>query len=276
MTEATRTRPTTDGRQTGGELMSLSQLAASPTNGKRWPGLAPVADVTPRLTLALELFAGRWADRMERPSCDYCGGAMHVNRGMVAVKPDVYEQQIEACPKCNPDRPRGIPLTRLADTFEAFNLNLNPGMWPALARCKAVAKGEAPFALLGGEYGTGKTHLAIAALLAYGRGSFWKVPDLLRHIRRRAFDDNVGEDVALEPYRFGSGLLVLDDMGVQKDSEWAGQTLYAILDSRYELGLPTIITTNVMPSKMDGRIWDRFAASLVVCKGESVRQRAPR
>lgn len=40
-------------------------------------------------------------------------------------------------------------------------------------------------------------------------------------------------------------LLVLDDLGVERSSEYAMETVYYIVDERYKSGLPLIVTTNL-------------------------------
>jgi len=220
----------------------------------------------------VERFAGGLADYMA-VKCRACGDAGHVRTPLRVLNGVASGGEIMACRACNPERPRGIPITRLSNTFESFNVKLNPGMGAALGKCIDLAAGGRPFVLLCGAYGTGKTHLAIAALQAVGRGAFWKVPDLLDYIRDRAFgEDGVGETAALDPIRDNTGLLVLDDLGAHKSSEWTTQALYRVLDARYDLGLRTIITTNMDVRSLDGRIMDRFAAFAVNCDGQSVRR----
>lgn len=148
-------------------------------------------------------------------------------------------------------------------------------MKPAWVRCKAVAEGKVWCAFLHGGYGTGKTHLAIAALSRFGRGMFQKVPDLLDWVRAAAYDPGgVGIEAALSRYRGMSGLLVLDDLGTENATGWAEEQLYRILDSRYESRLPTIITSNQDYSRTDGRIKSRFGEGLIICKGLDVRLEA--
>lgn len=57
-------------------------------------------------------------------------------------------------------------------------------------------------------------------------------------------------------------LLVIDDFGVQSDSEWEKRTLYDLINIRYERVLPTIITSNEEPRKWKelfaGRIYSRL------------------
>lgn len=40
-------------------------------------------------------------------------------------------------------------------------------------------------------------------------------------------------------------LLVLDDLGRERISEWTGELLYVVVNDRYEAGLPTIATSNL-------------------------------
>ena len=55
-------------------------------------------------------------------------------------------------------------------------------------------------------------------------------------------------------------LLVLDDLGSEKQSEWADQELFRLIDHRANEGKPVIITSNVPMEalKCDGRISSRL------------------
>ncbi len=55
-------------------------------------------------------------------------------------------------------------------------------------------------------------------------------------------------------------LLILDDLGSEKQSEWANQELFRLIDYRMCEGKPVIVTSNVPIDelKCDGRISDRF------------------
>ena len=59
-------------------------------------------------------------------------------------------------------------------------------------------------------------------------------------------------------------LLVLDDLGAERQNDFALETVYMVIDERYKSGLPLIITTNLTldelakPKNMDyQRIYDR-------------------
>lgn len=45
-------------------------------------------------------------------------------------------------------------------------------------------------------------------------------------------------------------LLIIDDLGVERNSEFALEQVYAVIDERYKANLPLIITTNLTPKQM--------------------------
>lgn len=71
---------------------------------------------------------------------------------------------------------------------------------------------------------------------------FVVVPELLLKLRA-SFQDNMEKH--LIDYYSQLDLLILDDLGVDKCSDWVKQTLYLILNRRYENKLQTIITSNL-------------------------------
>ncbi len=112
-----------------------------------------------------------------------------------------------------------------------------------------------------GRYGTGKTHLAAAiANDALEKGQdviFQAVPDLLDQLRMTY--GNTGETFEDRFERIRTvKLLVLDDLGAQSPTAWAEEKLYQIVNYRYVNRLPTVITSNVNPRDMDGRIASRL------------------
>lgn len=103
--------------------------------------------------------------------------------------------------------------------------------------------------LIVGPVGVGKTHLAAAILAelvdAKGvRGVFCDFTDLLERIQAsfaRGADESA--DDILGPLR-DVDLLVLDELGSRRPTEWARDVLYALLNGRYNRALLTIVTTN--------------------------------
>lgn len=176
-----------------------------------------------------------------------------------------------------PAKISGVPPRRIGDTFETFDLAKNPKMLPAYDQARAVAEGRAWCAVLAGDPGNGKTHLAVAAMHRYGllRSMFWKVPDYLDWLKRMAFGDDarISIDTLTRAYMTQDILLVLDDLGTENRTGWAEEQLYRVLDARYDNELPTIITTNQPRDRIDGRLLSRYSEGLVVCKGDDVRRR---
>ena len=103
--------------------------------------------------------------------------------------------------------------------------------------------------LLEGQPGVGKTHLAVAVLkqviqASSTRGLFYDTRDLLRVIRS-TYDPSI-RTTELEILRpvMTADLLVLDDLGAEKTSDWVEETLNLIVNTRYNERRATIFTSN--------------------------------
>jgi DNA replication protein DnaC len=113
--------------------------------------------------------------------------------------------------------------------------------------------------MINGPVGTGKTHRAYLAAAEWcastgtlprpGNVMFLRVTDLLDALRPQ-------DDVALIRVRDcqTADLLVLDDLGAEKPSEWAAERLYMIVDHRYVNCLPLIVTTNYPEGRLAARL----------------------
>lgn len=152
-------------------------------------------------------------------------------------------------------------LTAFADKrFDTFEER--PALVHALNITRNFAQKAAGWVLLRGPYGCGKTHLAAAIAnerIAAGQTViFITVPDLLDHLRAAyGPSSEVGYDALFERVR-NSGLLVLDDLGVENPSPWAQEKLFQLLNHRHVHRLPTVITTNVDIDTIDPRIRSRL------------------
>lgn len=102
--------------------------------------------------------------------------------------------------------------------------------------------------LLMGPSGVGKTHLAVAALKELIRrghvGLFCDYRELLKEIQASYNPSSESTEMAiLEPIRTVE-ILVLDDLGASKPSDWVRDIVGIVLNARYNERRTTIITTN--------------------------------
>jgi DNA replication protein DnaC len=110
--------------------------------------------------------------------------------------------------------------------------------------------------LIYGPVGTGKTGLAWATMLAYLEDSgpevdFVNVRQLLADARRSFSDPNAADP--LEGLATVD-LLVLDDLGAERATDWALETVATLIEERYQRQLGTIVTANYSPSELVARL----------------------
>lgn len=103
--------------------------------------------------------------------------------------------------------------------------------------------------LLMGNCGVGKTHLAVALILSLMKSKgvsclFYDFRDLLNEIRAsyKSNSKTVTSNI-LRPV-FEKEIVVLDELGAEKITEWTRDTLNYILNKRYNDNKTTIITSN--------------------------------
>jgi len=121
-----------------------------------------------------------------------------------------------------------------------------------------------PWLRISGVTGTGKTHLMYALGRALVTGprpvGEWiatTAPAMYAALRPSA------ENPALARYRFQTTpLLLLDDVGVNKHSEWVEEVTHDVLDERYRRHLPVLLTTNLGTADLKAAIGDRMASRL--------------
>ncbi|MCK9597669.1 MAG: ATP-binding protein [Sphaerochaeta sp.] len=132
--------------------------------------------------------------------------------------------------------------------------------------------------ILLGTVGSGKTGLAVSAykvILDSGiHGVFWRM-SLLLDGAKGTFDN--GGQNPIEPLRTGCKLVVLDDVGAERGTEWAIATVADLITARYDRKLRTIITTNLTMDKFTEcygeRVRDRLGevAEALILTGRSLR-----
>jgi DNA replication protein DnaC len=103
--------------------------------------------------------------------------------------------------------------------------------------------------LLTGSIGVGKTHLAVGILQALiadrgAKGLFYDYRDLLKQVQN-SYNRNVhATELEILAPVFEAEVLVLDELGASKPTDWVWDTVAHILNTRYNDRRTTIITTN--------------------------------
>ena len=133
--------------------------------------------------------------------------------------------------------------------FENFNSNSENGLAIAIAKDyvnKNITSANTNGLIIMGESGVGKTHLAASIankliendkIVLMGR-----LTTLLDMIKETFRDNTKSENELIELYS-NVDVIIIDDLGTEKTSQWALEKLYTIIQNRNENGLPIIITT---------------------------------
>jgi DNA replication protein DnaC len=126
---------------------------------------------------------------------------------------------------------------------------------------------------LHGAVGTGKTHTCWAIKMKYDQPQayrymrIWNVVDLMHKIRqdfdRQSYDKRRPEEELTDRDERERRVLILDDLGAEKATEFVAETLYRIINFRYVNILPTIITSNCTVQELADKIGERSASRIV-------------
>lgn len=176
------------------------------------------------------------------------------------------------CPHCRRDRMTMDVLRFTPPRFRA------PIELPAAVAAWAERGRDAQGLYLAGQVGTGKTHTAWSAVGAWcvaaevipnppqidwGSGSpsvpqviFTRMTDLLDDLRPG--DDSRKRIRDCQNVK----LLVIDDLGAEKASEWTQERFYSVIDHRYANCMPLIVTSNIPPKELAEQTGDRAASRL--------------
>jgi DNA replication protein DnaC len=168
--------------------------------------------------------------------------------------------------------------------FEGTQLRLAPARMTA---CRFVE--EYPLHKTGllfvGDSGLGKTHLAIGIVKALIREKgigcvFYDYADLLKQIQDSYNPSVQATEIGLLRPVFEAEVLVLDDLGSVKPTEWRWDTVRLILNTRYNDSRTTIITTNFADEPAAGvldpdapRRSESFSAARAAARDETLGDR---
>ena len=145
--------------------------------------------------------------------------------------------------------------------FENFEVNSNnKKVYQSLKNYseKLVNEVERKGLILVGNNGVGKTHLACSIaneLIKNGIPIIYGTLINLLAELKNTYDvyNNISEMKIIKLYE-KVDLLIIDDLGKEKPSEWGLEKLFTIINSRYENNLPVIITTNYDQNSLINRL----------------------
>jgi DNA replication protein DnaC len=198
-----------------------------------------------------------------------------------------------------------IPPRLIEASFEAYQPTC-PEQTKALAKCHAFAdaglanihQGKGLF--MQGPVGTGKSHLAVSTLRSIlenniehfgkpvngealagepiyeGMTCFMvSVVDLLSILRGSFSADNLKAPARRLFHRArADALVIIDDIGAEKPSDWVEEQLYALIDLRYRMQRSTIFTTNCSLKQLENQIGSRVVSRIFeMCEGVKVEGR---
>lgn len=148
-------------------------------------------------------------------------------------------------------------------TFE----NFSPGAGTQKAFEAALSfQPQENWLLFLGPCGVGKTHLA-AAIANRFIGTvptlFITCSEFLLEMREGISGRKKNQHHHLFELVRRVQLLVLDDIGTEKSSEWVQETLFLLLNYRYEHLLPTVFTTNCSLDELEEKLGEKVSSRII-------------
>jgi len=145
-------------------------------------------------------------------------------------------------------------------------------------KCPEMMEGQSLY--IYGANRTGKTLVAASLLMEQFKKNyllaetynsyFVKMPDLLEEIKQ-SFGRYNEADV-LERY-INCELLVLDDFAITKPTDWTYQTLYRLIDTRYENIKPIVFTANISLDELETLYGDTRLTSRIKRMGNIIHKK---
>ncbi len=143
--------------------------------------------------------------------------------------------------------------------------------------------------LLMGTVGVGKTHLAVSILKGLSERGFtclfYEFGTLLKEIQNSYNPVSKTSELGVLAPVFNSEILVLDEIGASKPTDWVRDTMAHIINTRYNDRKLTVFTTNYLdrtPDERDETLQDRIGIRLrsrlfemsktIVLSGEDFRR----
>lgn len=168
-----------------------------------------------------------------------------------------------------------------SSTFEKFSLSYYPDvidpklgvsqrehMTSILNFCREYAANftkKAPWLIMYGGTGLGKTHLSLAianVVIERGYGVYYgSIQSIMEKLEREHFGKKTAEESEKDAIT-SADLLIIDDLGVEFVTQFTTAALHDVLNTRLLKGLPTIISTNLEMDEIYEKYTQRIASRL--------------
>lgn len=194
-----------------------------------------------------------------------------------AFKEDASRQKAERAKKLREESNLGARFARR--TFENFDADRDRNAYEkCIAYSEQYKETERNCLLLVGSYGSGKTHLAGAiANKLMDKGVPVLFDTFSGHLNKLKMEFNGGKSVYLEQMQ-NVDMLILDDIGKEKITEWSQSIMFTVINYRYEHLLPIVMTSNLkndsLKEYLGGAVWSRLCEMCtgVFTSGEDYRK----
>lgn len=150
--------------------------------------------------------------------------------------------------------------------FLGFN-DSSPGLKQAKQTVQTWALSpSAPIMLLVGQTGSGKSHLleaVVREILTSGKPARYElVSSIVDRFRHTYSYDSEEDAFGLMSWYQGRYLLALDDLGMERSTDFATELLTRMVEERIHNRYRTIISTNLVKDELAERMGDRLASRL--------------
>jgi DNA replication protein DnaC len=205
------------------------------------------------------------------PHCGDTGWIVTETDGVVTGRPCACR---EAARTSENWEASGIPPNYANDSFDNFRIPsvaehpvahriLQQAMVLAATYTSEFPLTERPGLIFAGDAGCGKTHLAVATvrrLIEKGFSTvFWDYQTLLERIRASYNEETRGSDRNAYQSALDAEVLLLDDLGAYRSSDWVEDVVTGIITYRCNHKKPLIATTNLPDEQMGGKEAKRLA-----------------